>query len=280
MFLYSENEILQGGLTMNINPKNMSLILITLLLSVTACNGFTSQDEQPVFTETVPEKITTPTSTSLPTFTPRPTNIPTSTNTPKPSNTPLPTPTHTPTPEPITFSGSGDSVLDFDLNGEPAIIHIKGNESGRYFSVESFDETGESIDLLVNTTDPYDGYRPLDWLDDEYSTRLQVKASGSWTIEIFPIAQSPEIQRHILSIPGTYNGNGDDIVVLVDGTPDLATIKGNAGGNYFGVIGYGDRREFLVNTTSPYEGTVIISNNTYALEIVAEGDWSIEVTAK
>lgn len=266
---------------MKIQPMRFVIVaIILLLLFITACGESTSQADMPSSTATDSEVTVTPTATSQPTDTLSPTSTPSPTNTPQPTNTPLPTATFTPTPEPITFSGSGDSVVDFDLNGQPSIIHIKGNASGRYFGVESFDNTGEKIDLLVNTTDPYDGFRPLDWLDDEYTTRLQINAIGNWTIEIMPLSSSPEIQRHILSIPGTYEGNGDDVVIVVDGTPDLATIKGNEEGRYFGVTGWGKRRDLLVNTTDPYEGTVILSSNTVALEIIAEGNWSIKVTTK
>jgi hypothetical protein len=68
------------------------------------------------------------------------------------------------------------------------------------------------------------------------------------------------------------------MVLLVVGTPDLAMITGNPGGNYFGVIGYGDRSQLLVNTTDPYEGTVLVNSDVLALEIVSEGLWTIELT--
>jgi len=35
-----------------------------------------------------------------------------------------------------------------------------------------------------------------------------------------------------------------------------------------------------VNTTDPYEGTVIVSDDTVVLEIQAGNNWSIEITAK
>ena len=211
---------------------------------------------------------------------PETTSVQRPTKTPKPTNTPSPTATPTPIPEPISLAGSGDSVVDFDLQGKPAIVHITGNATGHHFAVESYDNTGERLDLLVNTTDPYDGFRPIDWLDDEYTTRFQVTANGAWTIDIVPLAPIPETQRHILSIPGTYEGTDDDVIILAEGTPDLATIEGNAGGHHFAVTGWSNRRELLVNTVDPYEGTVILSSDTFALEIVAQGDWSVTVASK
>ena len=77
-----------------------------------------------------------------------------------------------------------------------------------------------------------------------------------------------------VSVPGTIEGTGDD-VLIIDGEPDIAQITGNADGNYFGVWSYGDRGNLLVNTTDPYDGRVIVAGDTMLIEITAVGGWSI-----
>jgi len=160
-----------------------------------------------------------------------------------------------------------------DIPFEFGIIHIVGNAAGRFFAVENYGAGNERIGLLVNTTDPYDGVRPLDFRADEHTTRFQVQAVGNWTIEVLPITSARRLE-----VPGTIEGVGDDMIILLGGTPDLAKVKGNAGGRFFAVTGWGDRSDLLVNTTDPYDGTVIVSPDTVILEVEAIGEWSIEIT--
>jgi len=182
----------------------------------------------------------------------------------------------TPPPEPWTLAGSGDSIAALGHPCLPAVAHITGNASSAYFSVTNLDANNESIDLLVNTVDPYDGYRPFDWADGACTTRFEVKASGDWTIEILPLPHLAADPGWWLTIPGTREGAGD-AVFLLDGTPDTAQISGNAGGNYFGVIGWGTRSALLVNTVDPYDGTVLLDKRTFAIEVRASGPWTLAV---
>ncbi|MCL4257651.1 MAG: hypothetical protein KJZ53_03870, partial [Anaerolineales bacterium] len=63
------------------------------------------------------------------------------------------------------------------------------------------------------------------------------------------------------------------------GTPDLAVIEGNASSRYFGVFSYGNDIDLLVNTTDPYSGTQIIDRSAIVIEVVADGAWSISISA-
>lgn len=224
----------------------------------------------------VPEATETPSPTETPTDIPVPTNTPEPTSTPEPTETPRPTSTPTATREPIVITGSGDSVIDIDKGDEPALAHITGNSASRHFAVISYGVNGEQIDLLANTTDPFDGIRPIDFMPNEHTSRLEITATGEWSIEVYPL-----VGAHTLSVPGVFEGAGDDVLVLTGGTPDLAAITGNADGRHFAVLGYGNGQDLLVNTTDPYyEGTVILDRNTMVLEVNAEGAWSISVSGR
>ncbi|MEN8173747.1 MAG: hypothetical protein ABFS03_12825, partial [Chloroflexota bacterium] len=77
---------------------------------------------------------------------------------------------------PGSISGSGDDIVY--LSGSiPDLAIISGNQEADRFVIRSY---GSSVDLLVNTTDPYKGTVLLD--SDTYV--LEIKAKGSWTIEI------------------------------------------------------------------------------------------------
>lgn len=209
---------------------------------------------------------------NAPTDTPVPTDRPAPTDTPAPTETPLPPTT---TPEPIIFTGTGDSIVDFVNPFQLAIVHITGNGQSHHFAVKNYNSNGETIDLLVNTTDPYDGIRPLDFRNDEHTARFEVNATGEWKIEVLPISSA-----RVMAVPGIIEGQGDEVILLKGAKPDLAKIKGNSESRHFAVHAYGNFSDLLVNTTDPYDGTVIVNEDVVVLEITATGIWSIELTAR
>jgi hypothetical protein len=172
----------------------------------------------------------------------------------------------------VTYTGSGANVIDIQKPGDagdPALIYVRGNTNERHFAVESFDASGQQVDLLVNTTDPYEGVVLMDIREGDTTTRLQVTADGEWYIEIRPLAAARRI-----STPGTISGTSDD-VFIIEGEPDVARIVGNAESRHFAVIAYGDYSNLLVNTTDPFDGRVIVAKDTVLVEVTAAGAWEI-----
>lgn len=210
-----------------------------------------------------PEASATPISTSPPsTATPVP-----------PSPTPLPTeppPTATPVPEPISLSGSGDAVERVDKWPGPAIVQAAGNAGAAHFAITPYDASGEMVDLLVNTTSPYAGST---WLPAE-STRLEITAEGEWSIDILPLASAIPVPA-----PGLIEGDGDAVMV-VEGAPDIATVRGNEVGDHFAIMAYdefGQMVDLLVNTVDPYDGQVIVDRDAKFLVLTGSGAWSIQM---
>ncbi|HYI14231.1 MAG TPA: hypothetical protein VEX37_02495 [Thermomicrobiales bacterium] len=74
---------------------------------------------------------------------------------------------------PGVIEGTGDDV--FIVDGEPDTALITGNADSRHFAVIAY---GERSNLLVNTTDPYDG-RVIVAGD---TVVVEVTAVGGWTI--------------------------------------------------------------------------------------------------
>lgn len=260
--------------------KKLNLVIFFVLL-VTACSP-KAPSENMIQTAIAETKISNEqTLEALPTKTLRPSSTPKPTNTLLPTLTPMPTktktlvPTSTPTPEPVVLTGTGDSVIDFINPFEMGVIHITGNASGRFFAVKAYTDDGQ-YDLLVNTGDPYDGFRPLDF-GRKHTTRFEVMATGDWKIELLPITSA-----HLMVIPGEISGKGDDVILLLRGnfTPDLAKITGNASSRFFAVKSYGQSTDLLVNTGDPYEGTVVLSSDVIVLEVMASDSWTIKITTK
>jgi hypothetical protein len=178
--------------------------------------------------------------------------------------------------EPVVLTGSGDSVVDY-INPFPvSIAHITGNSAGQHFEVTSYNTAGETIDLLVNTTESYDGTVLLD-MHDTHTSRFEIDAVGEWTIIVDSLSNARELE-----FPGIIEGTGDDVIILEPrdpNNPHLAKIQGNKGAGYFGVTGYnGYSSDLLVNTTDPYEGTVFLASVPIVIEFKSIGNWYLEIT--
>jgi hypothetical protein len=188
-----------------------------------------------------------------------------------------PTTTTTEPPfEPILLEGSGTDVVDVELPNDPYIVTITGNTASRHFAVTNYDDANNRIDLLVNTTDPYEGTRPLDWLDGEHTARFEVEGQGPWTILIESLSSA----RTVNAPGGTIDGDSDDVFGVISSDPlDTATINGNPNGRHFAVTAYGlSGRDLLVNTTDPYEGRVIVPSDALFFDVAASGAGSWTIT--
>jgi hypothetical protein len=253
------------------------LVLLALACSntPTALPSTVSQNQAASPTSIPPTETSIPSETAIPaiTYTPKPTNTLLPTKTPKPTNTPKPTSTSTPTPAPVVLTGTGDTVVDVNWTGA-GLLHITYTGESN-FAIINYDSYGNRMDLLVNTIGSYEGTLPFDLMQDEDTTRFEIKASGSWEIQILPLDNV-----RVETIPVTFTGTGDDVVALKGGTPDLMIVDASSASGNFVIWSYGNQRDLLVNEIAPYNGTVIIPNDTFMLVIKAEGNWSIDVKTK
>jgi len=264
-----------------VNYKFVVLYFIAILIILSGCTPSTNsiqtaiaQTQKSEFnsmnTDVKSDDLVSPTKTKKPENTKEPTPIP-ATPTKMSSSTPEPTPA----PDSIDLTGNGDSVLDIYWPETLGLMIVKANSAGRHFAIIPYEENGSRLSSLVNTTDPYDGYRPLNFNGD-FTTRLEVIATGEWSIRIAPIHEANKF-----SIPGTYSGRNDDVIILTNGIPDLATISANSQSHHFAVVPYtdlGNRMSSVVNTSDPYEGTVIIPRDAAFLVISGVGEWQISIT--
>lgn len=171
------------------------------------------------------------------------------------------------------FSGSGDARLDLNLEGDfVGVIHAISDQPADSFVVENYDKDGNLIGFLVNASAPYDGWRPLDFLNFEDSGSLQVTASGDWTIDVYDIFNAPYV-----FIPSRVNGNGDFVLVLSGAQPDKGFVQANESGDLFRILGYGRDVSVLVDSTEPVVGSFSIDPDILVLEIQAVGDWQLDV---
>lgn len=180
---------------------------------------------------------------------------------------------------PIVISGKGDDIKVFAGVNESAIARIKGNSGSRHFAVVNYDGEGNYLDLLVNTTEPYEGIVLL----DSETAEFEISATGAWEIEVRPLVTARSVAVNdsikITDYCGRITGKNDEVIIVVSNQKStLVTIKGNSSKRYFGVVGYGDSGwDLLVNTTEAYEGTVRLpKGDIVVLEITAIGNWEIQ----
>lgn len=168
-------------------------------------------------------------------------------------------------PEPFfTYSGTGDDIVSGAKTESASYAHITHEKNG-HFSVKGY--YGDDSDLLINTTDSYDGTTLL-FPNQEY--RFEVSAKGDWTIELYKIGTSST---------DSFSGNGDCVTPIFLKTSDVYEITTNGGG-HFSIKGWGNNDyKLLVNTTEEnYSGKVMFnSKDDYAFfEIKANREWEIK----
>ena len=193
---------------------------------------------------------------------------------PPPLPTETPIPTETPVPRPIYLSGEGDAIVEIDKPAGPMLVQITGNAGGEAFKVVHRDSNNRPIGILVDTDQPYEGTRLIDYFAYHHTTQFVVTASGTWEIAVLPLTEARRLQ-----VPGTISGYTDDVFILEGATPNLAVIERRFPQGQFSAITYGESRRLLVHTTQAYTGSVIVDRSAWIVEVVAAGEWEIEISA-
>lgn len=214
-------------------------------------------------------------SSSTASSSPSPSSSPSAVESIAASPTPSPTPPPPPSPaaKPTRYAGRGDDVVKVKKPEDgPVLMYVKANAGSRYFGITTLGAGNEELEQPVNTTDVYEGITLLD-ADGSETTAVKIQAVGSWVIELRPLSAARKF-------PATISGKGDDVVLYASTESGIASIKGNAGGRYFGVAAYtasGDNEQ-LVNTTEPYNGKVPMPEGPALVVFTAVGAWSMTVT--
>ena len=172
------------------------------------------------------------------------------------------------------FKGTGSQIVDFKKWNGPALLKIS-NTGGSVFNVRSLDADGHMVDDLVNAIGSYVGTVPLDFLDYQVSTGLEINSGGTWEISILPLSRIRKI-----SVPGTISGMYDDMFMIVGGSPGLVTAD-YKGQSYFIVRGF-DKIGFqdLLKEYGDWSGTVTLNSSMSIIEVRSIGEWQFDFTTQ
>jgi hypothetical protein len=162
----------------------------------------------------------------------------------------------------IVFTGSGDGIVQLTNNAPgPAAVRIIGNRRPNHFKVRTLG----TQDVVVVTTGPYEGVRPLDW-DGGNSTGFQVTATGPWRIEVLPLSAMPTFDK-------SFKGEGDQVIHFT-GDGLVAGITPNDNGRIYNVrtLNPNGRHRSIVNPHGR------IDSGTQFLHVEAAGSWTLSIT--
>lgn len=171
-------------------------------------------------------------------------------------------------------SSSGDEVVELSLDADAAVVTFTHDGSQR-FSVSKLDGDLAPMELLVDAIGSYEGTRPV-WQPRTLGG-FEILADGDWTYAVVDL----DYARHEYC---PIEGNGDDLVVIKDLQPDgfepgdpLSVDITFDGDTVFDIWIYGfSAPEHLIETTGPYEDTIIVTGGMVIWEILANGGaWTI-----
>ncbi len=230
---------------------------------------------------------TAPNATDSGQATPEPTlDIPTPDGSTANASTPPPTaaPTAVPTAPPtapstaapvtgLTKSGRGDSVITVPApyNNEPTLVKVKYTGSENFALTTLGSDNGEE-ELLVDAIGSYSGVEAMDFDGTNPAVRLEVTASGSWTVTFSDPSTAPRF--------GTVSRGRGDAVIAYSGSANTAAFTSTGGGN-FAVLQFnspGSLENLLVDTIGAYTGSVPVDSSGF-LVITDDGNWSVTLSS-
>jgi hypothetical protein len=174
--------------------------------------------------------------------------------------------------EPISLSGKGDKVARVTLPPDVGAVATVTSSGKGYFSVWALTTNGDTSDLLASAIGKYKGSVLIDQRDEPVSA-LQITSDGKWSAKIVPVQSAEQWDT-----TSDKTGTSDDVLLLSAPVQGLATVQISAKGDgHFSVWAHtanGDS-DLLVSTTAPYDGEVLVPEETALLEITASGAWSL-----
>jgi len=185
------------------------------------------------------------------------------------------TPEETDIPEPISLTGTGSDDVNFSKWDGPAVVSVTHDGDGT-FELSNYSKTSQKLGTLVSTTGFYVGSLALDFNLNQKSTNFHITASGDWEIQIIPLALA-----RVENIPALIEGDGDDVIEILDTQPDQLKIDASLAEGSFTMWAYNKKTlTLLIKTTAPYSGTLVAPPGTTTIVVTTVGPWSMDTTAR
>lgn len=242
------------------------LIIVGLLL----LNGVANSGSKTSTADTAATRAPTLTAPTAPiaTGTTAPTAPPTASPAPTASRAPTAPPTPKPTPSPVVIRGTGQTATDSITLPAPISIASITYTGSSNFVVQVVGGNDPLQSLLVNKIGSYAGTRPLTGTSP---IRLQIEASGPWTVTIAPIA--------CCASSGAFASHGDAASNQFTAAGGKTWDITNDGSSNFVVILHcqGSFEQLVENRIGPFTGSTIIAmpSGPCYWEVQSSGNWSL-----
>jgi hypothetical protein len=179
----------------------------------------------------------------------------------------------------IALSGQGQEASEiFTLKKGLAIFNMKYSGTSN-FIIWLLDSNGDKVGLLANEIGAFNGAQALE-IPGPGDYILDVDADGPWTVDI----AQPETQT-AQGTPASFKGAGKQVSPFLMLKPGLTIFKMTHDGESNFIVTLLDSNgrlvELLTNVIGTFDGSKAVGiqkSGIYCLNIVADGEWNIEVS--
>src|SRR5262249_42562126 len=162
----------------------------------------------------------------------------------------------------------GDSVINLPTGATAGLVKATAGGSSN-FVIEELNSNNHQVGLLVNVIGAYQGTTAWGF-DFGRAAKLQVTASGPWTIRLSPIGSAPVLAK-------SNAGKGDSVYLWLGRAANWAIM--NKGQENFVVTTEGGGTfgsNLLVNEIGNYRGVVPVEAGPAVTIIASDGTWTIK----
>jgi len=248
-----------------------ALVPTMLLVSMTGCNDSGSGTQPTTIvatTTTEPAASTTSESTEPSTTTAPTTTAPTTTP-------PTTVPTISAAPfvsSPVTFSGSGDELIDIGTTDRFVLHATFTSQPGinGEFSVQALGKDGRHLTIPMRSPfdkPSYDGYALLG-TDPASVGFLRVRADGDWTLELLTADDLAT------TIEPAFAGHGDQ-VVRYDGAGGDYTVAFTGNSEFAVKLVAGGVTTAPINVNGDFAGSLTLPPGPVVIAFSGDGDWTV-----
>ncbi len=168
------------------------------------------------------------------------------------------------------FEGEGSREISLTLDkGTYYTLHLDYRGSDLWEL--STTEAGDDLESLAWGFGDYNGTYALNLFHGENPDGIRIRGSGSWTMEIYELSASP-------TWPQTYEGTGSEVVLVEPGSKAITVTGQHDGVSNFIVWAYVEDGfpSLLFNEIGLHEGSAVVPPGTFAISIVADGNWVLQ----
>ncbi|MEX2587289.1 MAG: hypothetical protein WD602_04755 [Actinomycetota bacterium] len=177
------------------------------------------------------------------------------------------------------FSGEGDTKENFKAGGGLTLLRFTHSGGSATNFIVTLSQDGQMIDQVVNAIGDYEGTRAVPLPVGDYVMEVRPGA-GEWTAQI-----DQSVPEDAPAPPAEFSGSGQsatEFFKLEAGSADFRLRHEGQGVFIPGLVrSDGTRAGSIVNESGDFSSRVTVNIKAagiYLVDVLANGDWEIEVT--